>query len=53
MQYFNWKSAIKKFDEDLYKYLLEKYHYNKSLIAKKLDVSLLTVVKKTTDFGKK
>lgn len=44
-----WKTAIKQFDSDLYCYLLKKYQYNKSKIADILDVTLLTVIKKTAN----
>ena len=45
----DWKSAKNQFDDDLYRYLLLKYDYNKTNIAKLLDVSNLTVIKKTVD----
>lgn len=43
----DWRSAINQFDKDLYRFLLEKYQYNKTNIAKALAVSNLTVIKKT------
>lgn len=45
----NWRSAIIQFDKDLYSFLLKKYQYNKTKIAKVLGVSNLTVIKKTTE----
>lgn len=45
----DWRSAIKKFDSDLYRYLLNKYNYNKTRIAEILDVSILTVINKTAN----
>jgi DNA-binding NtrC family response regulator len=43
----DWHSAINKFDNDLYSFLLRKYEFNKTNIAKILGVSNLTVIKKT------
>lgn len=43
----NWRSAKIQFDNDLYRYLLRNNCYNKTKIAKLLDVSNLTVIKKT------
>jgi len=45
----NWRSAKSQFDNDLYSYLLRKNSYNKTKIAKLLDVSNLTVIKKTAE----
>lgn len=47
----DWKSAKNKFDNDLYKYILNKYSYNKTVVANVLDVSNLTVIKKTADLN--
>ena len=47
MLLLNWRSAIIQFDKDLYSFLLKKYQYNKTKIAKVLGVSNLTVIKKT------
>ena len=47
----DWKSAKNKFDNDLYSYILKKYSYNKTKIASILDVSNLTVIKKTSDIS--
>jgi tetratricopeptide (TPR) repeat protein len=43
----DWHSAINKFDNDLYSFLLYKHKFSKSNIAKILGVSNLTVIKKT------
>jgi len=45
----DWKSAKNKFDTDLYRFLLIKHNHNKTNIAKILDVSNLTVIKKTAE----
>lgn len=45
----DWRSAKTQFDKDLYKFLLQEYQYNKTKIAKVLDVSILTVIKKTAE----
>ena len=45
----DWRSAKSQFDNDLYKYLLRNNSYNKTEIAKLLDVSNLTVIKKTAE----
>jgi len=45
----DWKTAKNQFDNDLYKYLLSKYSYNKTKLAEILDVSNLTVIKKTAN----
>lgn len=45
----DWRSAITQFDKDLYRFLLKKYQYNKTKIAKVLGVSNLTVIKKTAE----
>ncbi|MFQ6616264.1 MAG: tetratricopeptide repeat protein [Fidelibacterota bacterium] len=42
-----WKEANKKFEEDLFSYLVTKYQNNKTRIAKALDVSYAQVVMKT------
>ena len=47
----DWRSAKTQFDKDLYRFLLYKYHYNKSKIAKVLSVSNLTVIKKTAELS--
>ena len=43
----DWHSVIKEFDNDLYSYMLKIHQYKKTKIAKLLDVSNLTVIKKT------
>lgn len=45
----DWRSAKTQFDKDLYRFLLKKYQYNKTKIAKVLGVSNLTVIKKTAE----
>ncbi len=45
----SWRSAIIQFDKDIYRFLLKKYQYNKTKIAQVLDISNLTVIKKTAD----
>lgn len=45
----DWRSAIIQFDKDLYSFFLKKYQYNKTKIAQVLDVSNLTVIKKTAN----
>ncbi len=46
---YDWRSAIIQFDKDLYSFLLKKHQHNKTKIAKILDVSNLTVIKKTAN----
>jgi len=43
----DWRTVKNQFDDDLYRFLLAKHNYNKTKIAKLLDVSNLTVIKKT------
>lgn len=49
MLHKDWRTAIKQFDSDLYKYLLSKHKYNKTKIADSLDVTILTVINKTSE----
>jgi len=51
MQNLEWRVAVKQFDKDLYRHLLSEHHYNKSKISEILNVSLLTVIKKTANFN--
>lgn len=43
----DWRTAKNQFDNDLYRFLLAKHGHNKTNIANILDVSNLTVIKKT------
>lgn len=42
-----WREANRKFETDLYSYLLEKYQYNKTKLAEALGVSYQQVLQKT------
>ncbi len=44
---YSWREANHRFEEDLFKYLLEKYQHNKKKIAEVLNVSYPQVVMKT------
>lgn len=47
----DWRTAKNQFDNDLYRFLLVKYGHNKTKIADILDVSNLTVIKKTSELS--
>jgi hypothetical protein len=51
LTHLDWRSAKNQFDDDLYKFLLMKHGYNKTKISAILDVSNLTVIKKTAEFN--
>lgn len=51
LTHLDWRSAKNQFDNDLYKFLLAKHGYNKTKIAQILDVSNLTVIKKTAELN--
>ena len=48
----DWRSAKLQFDQDLFRFLLQKHQHNKTKIASILDVSILTVIKKTANLNK-
>ena len=47
LQPYTWREANNKFEEDLFKFLMEKYQHNKKKIAEVLEVSYPQVVMKT------
>ncbi len=47
LQPYTWREANHRFEEDLFKFLLEKYQHNKKKIAEVLNVSYPQVVMKT------
>ncbi len=51
LSHLDWRSAKNQFDNDLYKYMLAQNGYNKTKIAQLLDVSNLTVIKKTAELN--
>jgi tetratricopeptide (TPR) repeat protein len=49
LQPYTWREANNRFEEDLFKFLMEKYQHNKKKIAEVLEVSYPQVVMKTVE----
>ena len=49
LQPYTWREANNRFEEDLFKFLMEKYQHNKKKIAEVLKVSYPQVVMKTVE----
>jgi len=49
LQPYTWREANNRFEEDLFKFMMEKYQHNKKKIAEVLEVSYPQVVMKTVE----